>query len=1538
MLLGGLALRLTIAYVLFPSSGFESDIASYASWALTIGEYGPSGFYANAGFADYPPAYLYLLWPLGLLSGAAEGLAAADLVKLPPILLDIAVGYVLYRLVRGWTWPGERSERLALVAAALYLFNPVSFYDSALWGQTDAAGALILLLGIAALIRGNSEGAAAFAATAALVKPQFGVVLIPLVAFVLVKRHLIRPGSGPRNEPWAPRGLAGWLAVEQGWLRLLTSFAAAWLAFFVVALPFGMGPLEYLERMFGTAGGYGYLSVNAYNLWSLVGSGGTPALATSLGWSDDTIGLIGPIPGVVVGALLLAAGFLWGTLRGAARDDRWTLLVAVTFLAIAFFVLPTRVHERYIFPAIALLPLLAVMQRRWGLALLLLSVGAFINLHGILTLPIYGSDNVSSLPFGELFRTQPLIVLSALLQTGVGAWAAWQLRPGLRTSPDAYDEEAHGPARPAPDEAEAPASAVELAEGDAGALDEEWARGPSALDWVVARFSRTPRRPDRSGELASERGGRIDRLDLLVLVVLVLVTLTIRGYRLDQPAGMYFDEVYHARTATEFLQDWEYGQPHDIYEFTHPHLAKYVMAWGIRLFGGNAVTGAAELGVPVRDAALEQRWAPSEAAGVRNGDRLYVATGESLLAYDLATRDLLAAIAVEASSVVVDQDRHTLYVSDPFGVISALDTTLLDAFTPDEEEQPLPAVLSNGPGTPIEQLVVTESSLVAIGTGSISTFDLESGLPLSQRLAVATTDAVALPWADRLVVDVSQVADVGSAAAQIGDILLDDEERIERLLASGGFVVVAAYLDEDEKVAIEAAVVDGSLAGASIESGPLLATADNSGISILDGSTLDLIDEIPTAEAVSALTLVERGLSDPTLYAAAGSALEVVPISDDGAGLPRTLSMPGPVRDLAWNEPATLVHVLGDAPDGGPTVYVVEPNGNSVFIDVPLPHEPRRLIADTQPQWPEQDRGELLAISADGSVASVGIDQNAFGWRFPGVILGALAAALLYLLARVLFARRSIALITAVLIVAEGMLFANSRIAMNDVYVTTFIILAVLSVAPLYLAARRPWTAILLLLGAGVALGIALASKWVALYAIGGLGLLVLLRSGLGRVTALLGMIALTSVLGAMAIRPSPIEDPSRNWAFLVLMMLLTGLLAAGMVRRPIPFSRTEVGLVVVMPLVAGIGLALIGRPLLGGVLAFAGMAALVVAVVLTRRGHGPFAGPGPRPDRTTSGWLRPGWLLGIPWLITLAALVLVPVGVYVLSYSPWVELGNEWGLPVLGSLPFLAESNEGGRSLADLTESMYQYHDNLRAEHAASSPWWAWPLDLKPVWFFQERYAGPTTALIYDTGNLVVFWLGIAGIGFSAFAAWRRHSVALALVVVMWAALWLPWARIDRAAFQYHVYASLPFLVLALAYFLAELWHGASLRVWFLARVAGALGHPGDPAPVALPHTPLHPGRNCGGPSRWRRLRLGGDADGQVERVRRGRAPARRGGRRLRGIPRLACGTQWGSIATARSRQPDVVARSSRRGRPPLRSAAWSPRSCSSTAAPRPR
>jgi type IV secretory pathway VirB3-like protein len=226
------------------------------------------------------------------------------------------------------------------------------------------------------------------------------------------------------------------------------------------------------------------------------------------------------------------------------------------------------------------------------------------------------------------------------------------------------------------------------------------------------------------------------------------------------------------------------------------------------------------------------------------------------------------------------------------------------------------------------------------------------------------------------------------------------------------------------------------------------------------------------------------------------------------------------------------------------------------------------------------------------------------------------------------------------------------------------------------------------------------------------------------------------------------------------------------------------------------------------------------------RLGYGPLAPP-PRPDDpqrvldppdpAPTGWLRPGWLLGVPIVWAAICLIAIPLVVYIVSYLPWTAIENHrlWdGFPAAHS----------GQTLLDLTRSMYDYHNGLTSAHPASSPWWAFPFDLKPVWFYQEGFAGGTSAAIYDSGNLVIWWLGIVGLVFVSVMAFRRRSPALALVAIGFAAQWVPWARIDRAAFQYHYYTALPFLILALAYLAAELWHGASRRTWPWVRIAGAV------------------------------------------------------------------------------------------------------------------
>jgi dolichyl-phosphate-mannose-protein mannosyltransferase len=436
----GLALRLLLAYALLPNSGLISDLNLYADWAITMANVGPSDFYAKIGFSDYPPGYLYVLWLIGEIgkviafsTNVDVVTATTSLLKLPPILLDVCAAFMLYHIVRNWSADHSNDGRRALFASAIYLFNPVTWYDSAIWGQTDAAGACLMLLGFIALIRWPSEAAAAIAVLASLVKPQFGVVLVPIICIVLVKRHLITHRTSPTSASTGPKSLFA----NNGPVRLLSSAIVATALFYSLAAPFGLGFHSFLARMSDTAQGYPILSVNAYNPWALIGSGDTAPLAfyssNVLGfpatWSRDDIALFGPITGVMIGTTLLILGFLIGTVRLLWRADRWSIALVGAYLSMCFFMLPTRVHERYLFSAFAFMPLLAALDRKWLWATGILALGSFINLHGILTIKVHGSPNILSLPFAEFCHSTAGVIVSITLSTAAFCFALWALLP-----------------------------------------------------------------------------------------------------------------------------------------------------------------------------------------------------------------------------------------------------------------------------------------------------------------------------------------------------------------------------------------------------------------------------------------------------------------------------------------------------------------------------------------------------------------------------------------------------------------------------------------------------------------------------------------------------------------------------------------------------------------------------------------------------------------------------------------------------------------------------------------------------------------------------------------------------------------------------------------------------------------------------------------------------------------------------------------------------------------------------------------------------
>jgi hypothetical protein len=301
LLVAGVAIRLLALGV----EGHNGDVSVTGGWAERMAEVGPLRFYEGSG--SIYPALLYPLWAVGaLLDGPALDLAIKGLA----IPFDVGIGVLLF-----WVMRGRAGDGVALLVAGLFLLNPAAILAGPVWGQVDSAGTLPFLGAMVALAGRRYGLAGGLAVLATLVKPQFGLAVLP----VLVLAGL-RAGRTRSVRPILDAG-AGMLIVGLG---ILASVA--------------LDPFRYLGMLGDTAVRQPESSLNAFNPWGLFVGFRIP---------DE--------PYVVAGTLILVAGIggsLWGLRR---RPDLAVVLAVGALLTLAFYFLPTRVHERYLFPAIAVL-------------------------------------------------------------------------------------------------------------------------------------------------------------------------------------------------------------------------------------------------------------------------------------------------------------------------------------------------------------------------------------------------------------------------------------------------------------------------------------------------------------------------------------------------------------------------------------------------------------------------------------------------------------------------------------------------------------------------------------------------------------------------------------------------------------------------------------------------------------------------------------------------------------------------------------------------------------------------------------------------------------------------------------------------------------------------------------------------------------------------------------------------------------------------------------------------------------------------------
>jgi dolichyl-phosphate-mannose-protein mannosyltransferase len=146
---------------------------------------------------------------------------------------------------------------------------------------------------------------------------------------------------------------------------------------------------------------------------------------------------------------------------------------------------------------------------------------------------------------------------------------------------------------------------------------------------------------------------------------------------------------------------------------------------------------------------------------------------------------------------------------------------------------------------------------------------------------------------------------------------------------------------------------------------------------------------------------------------------------------------------------------------------------------------------------------------------------------------------------------------------------------------------------------------------------------------------------------------------------------------------------------------------------------------------------------------------------------------------------ILLPFAVYLLAYLPMFLTGHDfsvwWGMQ----------------------KQMWWYHTGLKATHPYTSPWWSWPLLLRPIYLYTSEEVGNMVARIYAFGNPFVFWFGLTSVIISAGFAYLERNKNLALVVFAYLIFFVPWAMSPRIMFLYHYLPSIPFLAIATAYIL---------------------------------------------------------------------------------------------------------------------------------------
>lgn len=340
-------LGLVIRLILLPFT-YHGDIEVDYWWGRFAHDFGLRGFYdwldfGNYGRPDLPMIMIYMclvirkvylllyqaLWfvninfppfPSSFMTWF-ELHGNQTLLKIPMIFADLGLIYIVYDFVKD-----RIVKKKALILAFLIAIYPPLIYNSAVWGSGDSLAVFFGLGSIWLLLNRKYLISTLFFFSSILFKPTL-LSFFPFLLIILIKQKIKLT-------------------------TLIKIFLFSLLIIYLVSAPFAPANSyswfinTYLQKIL-LADWRHQLTANAMNAWSLF---------YGLGSKPDNLNILSNFSARSISVIVTIAIELLIFLKLFRNFNRLNLFVSISASTLTMFVFMTRMHERYLLPA--LIPLL----------------------------------------------------------------------------------------------------------------------------------------------------------------------------------------------------------------------------------------------------------------------------------------------------------------------------------------------------------------------------------------------------------------------------------------------------------------------------------------------------------------------------------------------------------------------------------------------------------------------------------------------------------------------------------------------------------------------------------------------------------------------------------------------------------------------------------------------------------------------------------------------------------------------------------------------------------------------------------------------------------------------------------------------------------------------------------------------------------------------------------------------------------------------------------------------------------------------------